>query len=176
MHLSSPPPVLRVLALTILLSIPARAENPMCRAGDKDQPPACLGIGGTADALAGTTKSSSNVVGGSLAACGTSPMTGFFRTGSCETGPDDAGVHTVCATLTGEFLAFTKSVGNDLSTPMPQFGFQGLKPGQRWCLCADRWLEAEVAGKAPPVVLSATHLKTLAVVPLATLQKYPSQE
>ena len=103
-------------------------------------------------------------------------MTGFFRTGACETGPDDTGVHTVCATLTAEFLTFTKSVGNDLSTALPQYGFAGLKPGQNWCLCAERWLEAADAGHAPPVVLGATHAKTLTVVPLTTLQKHTAPQ
>jgi len=113
-----------------------------------------------------------NVLGTELKPCGMDPLTGFYRTGSCETGPDDRGVHTVCAVLTDEFLEFTKSKGNDLSRPLPQFGFPGLKTGQRWCLCAARWLEAERAGRAPKVVLEATHEKTLSTVPLDTLKKY----
>jgi uncharacterized protein (DUF2237 family) len=113
-----------------------------------------------------------NVLGTELKPCGMDPLTGFYRTGSCETGPDDRGVHTVCAVLTDEFLEFTKSKGNDLSSPLPQFGFPGLKAGQRWCLCAARWLEAERAGRAPKVVLEATHEKTLSTVPLDTLKKY----
>ncbi len=113
-----------------------------------------------------------NVLGTELKPCGMDPLTGFYRTGSCETGPDDRGVHTVCAVLTDEFLEFTKSKGNDLSRPLPQFGFPGLKAGQRWCLCAARWLEAERAGRAPKVVLEATHEKTLSTVPLDTLKKY----
>jgi uncharacterized protein (DUF2237 family) len=113
-----------------------------------------------------------NVLGTDLKPCGMDPLTGFYRTGSCETGPDDRGVHTVCAVLTDEFLEFTKSKGNDLSRPLPQFGFPGLKAGQRWCLCAARWLEAEKAGSAPQVVLEATHEKTLSTVPLDTLKKY----
>ena len=113
-----------------------------------------------------------NVLGTELKPCGMDPLTGFYRTGSCETGPDDRGVHTVCAVLTDEFLEFTKSNGNDLSSPLPQFGFPGLKAGQRWCLCAARWLEAERAGRAPKVVLEATHEKTLSTVPLDTLKKY----
>lgn len=117
-----------------------------------------------------------NVLGTELKPCGMDPLTGFYRTGSCETGPDDRGVHTVCAVLTDEFLEFTKSKGNDLSSPLPQFGFPGLKAGQRWCLCAARWLEAERAGRAPKVVLEATHEKTLSTVPLDTLKKYGAHE
>ncbi|MCA9257534.1 MAG: DUF2237 domain-containing protein, partial [Phycisphaerales bacterium] len=90
-----------------------------------------------------------NVLGGPLATCGESPMTGFYRDGCCNTGPDDLGVHSVCVQVTAEFLAFSKSRGNDLSTPNPQWGFPGLKPGDRWCLCAARWAEAYAAGAAP---------------------------
>jgi uncharacterized protein (DUF2237 family) len=99
-------------------------------------------------------------------------MTGFYRTGCCETGGDDHGVHTVCAVMTNEFLEFSKSVGNDLSTPMPQYGFPGLKEGDRWCLCASRWQQAFEAGKAPRVNLKATHLHTLEFVNLADLERY----
>ena len=113
-----------------------------------------------------------NVLGGVLLPCSTEPLTGFFRDGCCNTGPDDRGLHTVCVVMTAAFLAFSKSAGNDLSTPMPQFGFQGLKPGDRWCLCAERWKEALDAGKAPQVVLEATHAVTLQVVPLEELKKY----
>jgi uncharacterized protein (DUF2237 family) len=113
-----------------------------------------------------------NVLGGELRACSTQPMTGFFRNGCCETGPHDLGMHTVCAVMTAEFLAFSKSVGNDLSTPVPEYGFQGLKPGDRWCLCAPRWKEALDAGAAPRVVLEATHEETLAIVPLGVLKDY----
>lgn len=120
------------------------------------------------------TKSSEqkNVLGTELTGCGLDPLTGFYRNGFCETGPDDRGVHTVCAEVTAEFLEFTKSQGNDLSTAWPQFGFPGLKPGQRWCLCASRWLEAERAGFAPKVILTATHEKTLDVVPLEKLRQH----
>lgn len=97
-----------------------------------------------------------NVMGGELMPCSTSPLTGFFRNGCCETGPDDLGLHTVCAVMSAQFLAFSKAAGNDLSTPQPQFGFKGLKPGDRWCLCAPRWQEALEAGAAPRVVLRAT--------------------
>jgi uncharacterized protein (DUF2237 family) len=113
-----------------------------------------------------------NVLGGPLAPCSTSPRTGFFRDGCCNTGPDDVGLHVVCARMTAEFLAFSKRTGNDLSTPRPEFGFPGLKPGDRWCVCAGRWREARDAGVAPPVVLEATHEEALAVVPLADLRRH----
>jgi uncharacterized protein (DUF2237 family) len=113
-----------------------------------------------------------NVLGGILLPCSTGPVTGFFRDGCCNTGPEDRGLHTVCAVMTAEFLAFSKAAGNDLSTPMPQFGFAGLKPGDRWCLCAARWQEAYEAGAAPQVVLEATHAVTLQVVTLAALKKH----
>src|SRR5919202_873814 len=115
---------------------------------------------------------SRNVLGGPLALCSSDPMTGFFRNGCCETSPEDVGSHTVCAVMTAEFLAFSKSVGNDLSTPRPEFGFAGLKPGDRWCLCAPRWQEALEAGAAPQVVLESTHEETLAIVPLGVLKDY----
>ena len=102
-------------------------------------------------------KPSRNVLGGSLQPCSTSPMTGFYRNGCCDTGRGDAGSHTVCAVMTETFLAFSRNAGNDLSTPMPQHGFAGLKPGDRWCLCAPRWQEAQHAGCAPNVILNATH-------------------
>jgi len=113
-----------------------------------------------------------NVLGGPLASCSLSPLTGFFRDGCCRTGPDDTGVHTVCAVMTEEFLEFTVRAGNDLVTPQPQWGFPGLVAGDRWCLCAARWLEAAQAGRAPPVVLEATHEKTLAVVPRELLERH----
>ena len=107
-----------------------------------------------------------------LGECCSSPMTGFYRTGSCETGGDDHGVHTVCAVMTEEFLEFSKRMGNDLSTPMPHYQFPGLKPGDRWCLCAARWQEAFEAGKAPNVNLRSTHIRTLEFVELADLEKF----
>jgi uncharacterized protein len=113
-----------------------------------------------------------NVLGGELLPCSLQPRTGFFRNGCCETGPEDVGLHTVCAVMTAEFLAYSKSVGNDLSTPMPQYGFPGLKPGDRWCLCAPRWKEALDAGCAPQVVLEATHEETLAITTLGVLKDY----
>ena len=100
---------------------------------------------------------SRNVLGGPLDTCSIRPMTGFFRNGCCDTGVQDLGSHTVCTVMTAEFLAFSKAAGNDLSTPHPQFGFAGLRPGDRWCLCAPRWQEALDAGAAPRVVLRATH-------------------
>jgi hypothetical protein len=111
-----------------------------------------------------------NVLGGALEACGGSPKTGFYRTGRCETGPEDVGRHVVCARVTAEFLAFSKAKGNDLTTPVPEFGFPGLQPGDKWCLCAARWKEALDAGVAPPVVLGATHEAALEVVSLADLK------
>ena len=112
-----------------------------------------------------------NVLGGPLAECGTSPMTGFFRNGCCDTSAEDFGSHTVCAVMTAEFLEFSKASGNDLSTPMPQFGFAGLKPGDRWCLCAPRWQEALEARQAPRVVLRATHEGALEHCSLADLKR-----
>lgn len=114
----------------------------------------------------------SNVYGDPLIACSTAPMTGWFRNGCCETDGSDSGVHTVCAVMTAEFLEFSKSVGNDLSTPMPQYGFAGLQPGDQWCLCAARWQEAFEAGKAPKVLLAATHALTLEFVALADLERF----
>ena len=113
-----------------------------------------------------------NVLGGTLEPCCTSPMTGFYRTGRCETGPQDVGRHVVCAKVTAEFLAFSKAKGNDLSTPAPAFGFPGLQPGDKWCLCGARWKEALAAGVAPPVVLGATHEAALEIVSLADLKRH----
>ena len=112
-----------------------------------------------------------NVYGEPLEVCSLNPTTGFYRSGCCETGPEDLGVHTVCVEVTQEFLAFSKSRGNDLSTPRPEFGFPGLTPGDRWCLCAARWQEAFDAGAAPRVVLAATHEATLEIAKLADLKR-----
>jgi len=112
-----------------------------------------------------------NVLGEPLQPCSDDPLTGFFRTGSCITGPEDLGRHIVCCEMTAEFLEFSKKAGNDLSTPRPEFGFAGLKQGDCWCLCAARWKEALEAGQAPPVRLVATHEAALSVVPLADLKK-----
>ncbi|MBD2680091.1 MULTISPECIES: DUF2237 family protein [Nostoc] len=114
----------------------------------------------------------SNVIGGELEVCCTSPMTGFYRDGLCRTGGQDFGSHVICAELTQEFLEFTKSRGNDLSTPAPEYNFPGLKKGDRWCLCASRWQEALEAGVAPPVILSATHPRALEVVSFDDLKKH----
>jgi uncharacterized protein len=113
-----------------------------------------------------------NVLGTDLQECSRQPMTGFYRKGCCETGSDDVGVHTVCARVTAQFLAFSKAAGNDLSTPMPAYGFEGLKPGDCWCLCAARWVEALEAGVAPPVVLEATHAATLEFAALDDLRRH----
>jgi len=113
-----------------------------------------------------------NVLGGPLAACSDDPVTGYFRNGCCDTGPDDTGLHTVCAVMTDAFLVFSRMQGNDLSAPRTEFGFPGLKAGDRWCLCVGRWREALAAGVAPPVVLAATHEETLAVVTLDDLERH----
>jgi uncharacterized protein len=113
-----------------------------------------------------------NVLGTTLEGCGDEPTTGFFRTGDCSTGEEDRGLHVVCAEMTREFLAFTQSRGNDLSTPRPEYGFPGLEPGDRWCLCALRWREALIAGIAPPIVLSATEEAALEVIELHDLREY----
>ena len=117
----------------------------------------------------GTAK---NVLGTDLATCSRDPMTGFYRDGCCNTGAGDQGVHVVCAEMTAEFLAFSRSRGNDLSTPIPEFQFPGLQPGDRWCLCAQRWQEALEAGQAPRVVLEATHISALEFVDLADLRQH----
>lgn len=113
-----------------------------------------------------------NVLGGPLALCSDEPATGFYRDGCCNTGVEDVGSHTVCAVMTAEFLAFSKERGNDLSTPMPEYHFQGLKPGDRWCLCAPRWQEAFAAGRAPQVVLAATHEGALEHTALVDLKRF----
>ncbi len=113
-----------------------------------------------------------NVLGGPLALCSTRPVTGYFRDGHCNTCAADQGSHTVCAVMTAEFLAFSKYVGNDLSTPHPEFGFEGLTAGDSWCLCAGRFLQAHDEGCAPSVDLAATHNRALEIVPLEILQKY----
>ncbi len=113
-----------------------------------------------------------NVLGTELKECSQKPRTGFFRDGCCNTNNEDLGAHTVCVVLTEEFLAFSKNAGNDLSTPRPEFGFPGLKPGDRWCLCAARWVEANEEGKAPRVVLEGTHERTLEFAPLAVLKRF----
>ena len=113
-----------------------------------------------------------NVLGGPLAPCSSAPLTGFFRDGHCNTCDEDQGSHTVCVVMTAEFLAFSKYVGNDLSTPRPEFNFAGCKPGDRWCLCAARFLQAADEGCAPKVHLEATHIRALEIIPLSILQSF----
>ena len=113
-----------------------------------------------------------NVLGGELEPCGTDPLTGFYRDGTCTTGPEDMGSHTVCAVVTQEFLDHQRRIGNDLSTPMPQFRFPGLVPGDRWCVTAANWLRAHKDGAAAPVVLASTHARALEIVPLAALKQH----
>lgn len=113
-----------------------------------------------------------NVFGEPLRTCSEAPVTGFFRDGCCNTGAEDRGSHTVCVEVTREFLEFSRLRGNDLSTPRPQFGFPGLKPGDRWCLCAARWLEAHAGGMAPRVILRGTHQRALEIVPLELLRRF----
>ena len=116
-----------------------------------------------------------NVLGEKLAPCSTAPVTGFFRDGHCNTCDADAGSHTVCAVMTAEFLAHSKYLGNDLSTPRPEFNFAGLKPGDSWCLCASRFLQAHEEGVAPKINLASTHILALAVVPIEILKAYASE-
>lgn len=118
---------------------------------------------------------SKNVFGEGLKPCCMAPITGFYRDGFCKTGKDDAGTHTVCAIMTKEFLDFSKSVGNDLSTAIPAYGFPGLKPGDRWCLCLSRWIQAYYSKVAPKVILEATHEKTLNSIKLEELVKFAAQ-
>jgi uncharacterized protein (DUF2237 family) len=113
-----------------------------------------------------------NVLGGPLESCGVEPLTGFYRDGTCRSGPDDLGRHTVCAVVSAEFLDFQRDVGNDLSTPRPEFGFPGLKPGDRWCVVAARWMQAYQAGAAAAVILAATNRRALEVVPLEALRQH----
>jgi uncharacterized protein len=125
--------------------------------------------------IAPATNTALNVLGTPLEPCSMAPLTGYYRTGCCDAGPDDAGVHVLCAVMTEAFLAFTRARGNDLSTPRPEWGFPGLKPGDRWCLCVSRWIEAMDAGAAPPVVLEATHAATLDHVSLAELRTFAAR-
>lgn len=163
-----------VLVLTVVLAAcntpeaATAAEPTSAVASTPSTPPACLGLGPDADACTLQSSSSSaealNVRGEALASCSTEPMTGWTRDGTCNTGPEDRGVHVVCAEMTEAFLSFTKDRGNDLSTPHPEYRFPGLEPGDRWCLCAARWKEAHEAGVAPPAVLDATHAAALRIV------------
>lgn len=113
-----------------------------------------------------------NVVGGPLEACSTDPLTGFYRDGCCRTGPADVGSHTICAVVSAEFLEYQQTIGNDLSTPIPEYGFPGLEPGDRWCVTAHNWLRAHEAGVGALVVLASTHERSLDVVPLEVLEQY----
>ena len=113
-----------------------------------------------------------NVLGGELEPCGTDPMTGFYRDGCCSTGPEDLGSHTICAVVTAEFLAHQRAIGNDLTMPMPAYGFPGLRPGDRWCVTAANWMRAYDAGVAAPVVLASTNESVLGIVPLEALQEH----
>ena len=113
-----------------------------------------------------------NVLGGPLEACGTEPLTGFYRDGCCRTGPEDLGSHTICAVVSAEFLDYQQRIGNDLSTPVPSYGFPGLQPGDRWCVTAVNWLRAHEAGVASYVVLAATHERALQIVPLEVLKSH----
>ncbi len=113
-----------------------------------------------------------NVLGGELEPCGTEPLTGFYRDGCCSTGPEDLGSHTVCAVVTAEFLEHQRRIGNDLSTPIPQYRFPGLVPGDRWCVTARNWLKAHVDGAAAPVVLASTNERALDIIPLDVLQQH----
>src|ERR1700744_3077784 len=113
-----------------------------------------------------------NVLGAELEPCGTDPLTGFYRDGCCTTGPEDLGSHTICAVMTTEFLEHQRRIGNDLTTPMPQFRFPGLQPGDRWCVTAGNWLQAHHDGAAAPVVLASTHQRALEIVPLEILRPY----
>lgn len=118
---------------------------------------------------------SKNVLGEELVPCSLDPLTGFYRDGCCETGPTDRGRHLVCAVMTEDFLAYSKAVGNDLSTPRPEYRFDGLKPGDKWCLCLERWKEARKAGRAPQVILQCTHIMALERVPLETLKAFEAK-
>ncbi|HEX2074423.1 MAG TPA: DUF2237 domain-containing protein [Geodermatophilus sp.] len=120
----------------------------------------------------GPAEQERNVLGGPLQPCSTDPLTGFYRDGSCTSGPEDVGSHTVCAVVSAEFLALQQALGNDLTTPRPEFGFPGLKPGDRWCVVAVRWLQAYQAGAAAGVVLAATNVKALEIVPLEALRQH----
>ncbi len=113
-----------------------------------------------------------NVLGQPIESCSVAPLTGFYRDGCCHTGPEDRGMHTVCCVVTAKFLAVSAELGNDLSTPIPEYGFPGLKPGDRWCVCAARWLQVQRAGAACPVVLEATHESVLEMIPFELLLQY----
>jgi uncharacterized protein (DUF2237 family) len=161
------------LALCAIAPVIAEAEESktIC-APNKPEGAACRGPK-TADLpKAAVQAAAKSVLGAPLASCGTAPLTGWFRDGRCDTGPTDSGVHVVCAAVTQEFLTFSRGRGNDLVTPHAASGFPGLRPGDRWCLCAERWREAREAGVAPPVVPEATHARALEFVPLQSLEAH----
>ena len=126
----------------------------------------------TNDQIQESTTRDVNVLGGKLGVCSIDPLTGFYRDGCCSSGPEDTGSHTVCSVMTDKFLEFSKAQGNDLTTPRPEWGFAGLKAGDRWCLCAMRWLEAYIAGYAPGVVLKSTHRRALKIIELEYLKEH----
>ncbi|NQZ17867.1 MAG: DUF2237 domain-containing protein [Bdellovibrionales bacterium] len=162
-----------MLFLSFFLSLSLIQAQNLCESENSQGEPNC--VLESSDSLR-ASKSSKNVFGKPLVLCSRSPLTGFTLTGFCETGPEDHGRHTVCAEMTTEFLNFTKSQGNDLSTPNPRYGFVGLKPGDRWCLCAARWDEALKLGKAPPVITEATEEYTLKVIKMIDLKSAQSSE
>jgi len=158
--------------LAFLLTVGAcgtsRAEP--CPEDAAREPGACIGVG--TPAAPTRDEALLSVSGAPLQTCSRAPLTGYFRDGLCRTGPTDRGVHVVCAEVDAGFLAFTAAQGNDLSTPSSGGGFPGLRPGDRWCLCAARWAEAEAAGHAPPVILEATHAAATRIVPRTTLENH----
>ena len=160
-----------LLCLTALgCAVEAAPAAPTCSPTPDDD--SCLGIGPAEPGVTELAGGLQSVAGTPLATCSMDPLTGFFRDGQCRTGPEDRGVHVVCAEVDADFLAYTASRGNDLSTPRPRLGFAGLKPGDRWCLCAARWEEARQAGAAPPVVLEATHPAALRSTTRAALEAH----
>jgi uncharacterized protein len=156
--------ILFVLFLILTASM-AFAQAKIVKKKKVASPNACLAMPSTTESV------SKNVLGTQLQSCCTTTMTGFYRNGRCETGPNDAGVHVVCAQVTDAFLQYSKSQGNDLMTPFPAYGFAGLKAGDKWCLCASRWREAYEAGVAPPIFLESTHENALMFVTLDALKK-----
>jgi uncharacterized protein len=155
------------LLFCVLISTFAAAQTkPTKKKKTTAAPNACLAMPSI------TESKSKNVLGTPLQDCCTTKVTGFYRNGRCETGPSDAGVHVVCAEVTDAFLQYSKAQGNDLITPFPAYGFAGLVAGDKWCLCASRWREAEAAGVAPPIYLSATHEKALEFVTLEVLKQH----
>jgi uncharacterized protein len=154
-----------LLALLLFTSYVGFAQSKAIKKKKSASPNACLAMPSS------TESASKNVVGTQLQPCCTTTMTGFYRNGRCETGPNDAGVHVICAQVTDAFLQYSKANGNDLITPFPAYGFAGLKAGDKWCLCASRWRDAYEAGVAPPVFLASTHENALMFVSLEALKK-----